>query len=954
MEGLLNSTFSKKIGKFSQFLSRHPLQERLIDSFIPNDTKISEVDMEGNVVGAKHRTILLTGPNFSGKSIYLTQVALITFMAHIGSFIPADSAEIGLTDQILTRVHSRETVSKAQSTFMIDLSQIGVCLKSSTARSLLLFDEFGKGTVTSNGIGLFVGALEELLERGKDCPKVIAATHFHEIYTYNLIKESQLLGHFKMDIVCEDRDATGVLTFLYKVVAGTSETSWGFYCAKLAGIPDEEVKRAQTISRRLMEGEIIDSSDVNPERDQACAAIARLFSGMRGSQEDVDQEINRLWEALEEVKEFFLLNKKGVVALESTIISHGLPYPQNYNTALELEKIVTSHGCTPAHIAIINGKIKVGLLDEELHQLAKEKNVVKASRRDIAHIVALGKNGATTVSATMLIAHLCGIKVFVTGGIGGVHRGAENSMDISADLTELGRTPVTVVCSGVKSILDIEKTLEYLETQGVTVLTYGSSEEFPAFYSPSSGFKSMAAMDNPHEIATVIDANMKLDLKSGIVVGVPIPGGGVEGVDTAIKKAIKEAEKNGIKGKDITPYLLSKVSKITKGKSLDANISLIKNNAKVGSLIAKSLENRQVSSNPKVFSKGKRPVIVGGIVMDICSKPTPKLESDLTLATSHPGKVTKLVGGVAKNIAEACFRTRGNPFLVSAVGNDSWGDWIKSDVKNIGMEVLGIERKDGQTAIYSSLLNGKGELISAVADMDILEHVSMPHEVENILGEKPSVICFDGNLSVSEITRILQYANQFGIPTIFEPTSVMKSVKIFQNAPKVDLVPTFITPNILELGEMLRFVYKNYNSDRLLMVKIPESDFIPKGKNVALVQLLNLNPRLDVLDEVSKLITYFPNIILKMGKLGVVVACRDGESMKFKRLEPERILDDVESVNGAGDSLVGTFTTLLSQFDGTPSFEEVCNMVRVSMKAAELSLMSKDNVSKELNTMKLE
>jgi len=279
---------------------------------------------------------------------------------------------------------------------------------------------------------------------------------------------------------------------------------------------------------------------------------------------------------------------KPIVALESTIISHGMPYPDNKNTALELEQIVRDNGAIPATIAIINGRIKIGLSREELELLAQSKDVAKVSRRDIPTVIALGKTGATTVASTMIFAQLAGISVFATGGIGGVHRGAEVTFDISADLTELAQTNVAVICAGVKSILDIGKTLEKLETLGVPVLGCGT-EEFPSFYTRKSGFKVDHRFDTPEECAKIMKAKWDLNLDGGIIVANPIPiehEADQDKTDKAIEHAIAEAAALGVKGKDATPFLLSKVKELTGGESLESNIALVKNNAALAAKIA--------------------------------------------------------------------------------------------------------------------------------------------------------------------------------------------------------------------------------------------------------------------------------------------------------------------------------------------------------------------------------
>ncbi len=280
---------------------------------------------------------------------------------------------------------------------------------------------------------------------------------------------------------------------------------------------------------------------------------------------------------------------KPVVALESTIISHGMPYPRNVETALLVEQTIRKNGAVPATIAIIGGRLKAGLSKDEIEYLGKAgTKVAKASRRDIAALVARKADGATTVTTTMMIAHMAGISIFATGGIGGVHRGAEVTMDISADLEELGNTPVMVVCAGAKSILDLGLTLEYLETKGVPVIGYGT-DELPAFYTRHSGFGVDYRADSPEELAAMFKAQRGLGLKGGMLVTNPIPeeySMDKAVIDAAIDQAIKEAAENGIKGKQTTPFLLAKVVELTGGDSLDSNIALVLNNARLAAKTA--------------------------------------------------------------------------------------------------------------------------------------------------------------------------------------------------------------------------------------------------------------------------------------------------------------------------------------------------------------------------------
>ena len=298
--------------------------------------------------------------------------------------------------------------------------------------------------------------------------------------------------------------------------------------------------------------------------------------------------LNRYLDISTEVKEA-LEQGKPVVALESTIISHGMPYPQNVETAMKVEKLIRENGAVPATIAIIKGRLKAGLTAEEIDYLGRAGHAVpKASRRDLPVLVAKGSDGACTVTTTMMIAHMAGIQVFATGGIGGVHRGAETTMDISADLEELGQTPVMVVCAGAKSILDLGLTLEYLETHGVPVIGYGT-EELPAFYTRKSGFKVDYRIDTPAELAKAFYVKQDMGLGGGMLVTNPIPeeySMDHEVINKAIDEAVAETNRLGIHGKETTPFLLAKIKDITGGDSLASNIQLVYNNARLAAKTA--------------------------------------------------------------------------------------------------------------------------------------------------------------------------------------------------------------------------------------------------------------------------------------------------------------------------------------------------------------------------------
>ena len=304
--------------------------------------------------------------------------------------------------------------------------------------------------------------------------------------------------------------------------------------------------------------------------------------------EEFNMTLNKYLDIAPEVQKA-LEEGRPVVALESTIISHGMPYPQNVETALNVEKIIRENGAVPATIAVIGGRLKAGLSESEIDYLGKTgAAVTKASRRDLPILVAEGRDGATTVTTTMIIAHMAGIQVFATGGIGGVHRGAQQTFDISADLEELAHTPVMVVCAGAKSILDLGLTLEYLETHGVPVIGYGT-EELPAFYTRKSGFKVDYRLDTPEELAKAFYVKQDMGLGGGMLVTNPIPEAysmDHEVISKAIEDAVEESKKLGIHGKETTPFLLAKIKELTGGSSLDANIQLVYNNAQLAAKTA--------------------------------------------------------------------------------------------------------------------------------------------------------------------------------------------------------------------------------------------------------------------------------------------------------------------------------------------------------------------------------
>ena len=400
---------------------------------------------------------------------------------------------------------------------------------------------------------------------------------------------------------------------------------------------------------------------------------------------------------------------RAVVALESTIISHGMPYPANLECARACEAAVRANGAVPATIAVINGVPRVGLDDAALDHLARAgHSCTKTSRRDLAAVVARGADGATTVAGTMVLAHMAGIEVFATGGIGGVHRGAETSMDISADLTELGRTPIAVVCAGVKSILDIGLTLEYLETQGVAVATIGSAV-FPSFFTVNSGFASPTTLADPAAAAAQLHAAAQLGLQSGTLFALPNPSPpeDEEALEAAVATALAECESAGVSGKDVTPFLLARVTELTGGDSLASNVELVLNNSAVAARIAVALSELRSSSAtrsartvqaPSAGAAGSvrsstrlgAPVVVGGSTTDIVSRPKPG--TLLIPLTSAPGIVTQSMGGVGRGIAEALGQAGWRPLLISAVGRDLAGKALIAGCEAAGIATDGVLR----------------------------------------------------------------------------------------------------------------------------------------------------------------------------------------------------------------------------------------------------------------------
>uniref|UniRef100_A0A3B3ZQI6 Carbohydrate kinase PfkB domain-containing protein n=1 Tax=Periophthalmus magnuspinnatus TaxID=409849 RepID=A0A3B3ZQI6_9GOBI len=616
-----------------------------------------------------------------------------------------------------------------------------------------------------------------------------------------------------------------------------------------------------------------------------------------------------------------LAGNRPVVALESTIITHGMPYPHNL-TAKEVEAIIRAEGATPATVGVIEGKVHVGLSSEELDFLSQCKTSLKVSRRDLAYVISQGLSGGTTVSATMIAAHRAGIPVFVTGGIGGVHRDGEN-LDISADLTELGRIPIAVVSAGIKSILDIGRTLEFLETQGVCVATYGSSKNFPAFFSPQSGFSSPHQVCNPKEAAALISA-LSLGLQSGILFAVPIPAeqaaAGQE-IEEAIQAAVKEADKC-VTGRDVTPFILQKVNELTKGKSLQA-IALIHNNAKVGSQIACALSKRQ---NEKSITTTRQngnlnKVVIGGINVDFIAKGK---TNTLLSGQTNPGSVCQSFGGVGRNIA-ALSRLGHNPLFISATGSDFHSEAVFSYCKHMNTSGV-VQLKKKSTATYCAVITASGELSLGLGDMDIHQQITEQYvsQFEDQLSGS-TLVCLDGNLPVTTINYVCSLVEKHNI-NWYEPTDSDKASKPFLSEAWKSLC--YASPNFSELCTM----------NKTLGFPVPQ---LPD----------TLDEMLDVAMALSRpLLEHFHCLVVTLGACGVLI-CGENKAGSIY-LQPRKwktlgalfypalkvTAEETVNVSGAGD-FAGALIAGILQGRDTDS------CVRMGLLAARLSLASAHPIS---------
>ncbi|EST07253.1 Pseudouridine-5'-phosphate glycosidase [Kalmanozyma brasiliensis GHG001] len=691
--------------------------------------------------------------------------------------------------------------------------------------------------------------------------------------------------------------------------------------------------------------------------------------------------------------------KAPLVALESTIITHGLPYPLNLEVAQELEQTIIDHGAVPATIALLDGKPLVGLDQPQLERLAQcaidqtKNEAIKASRRDIAHVLAKGKGtvGGTTVSGTMVLAHMAGIKIFATGGIGGVHRGAESTMDVSADLTELGRTPVAVFCSGPKSILDIPRTLEVLETHGVSVTTFNSTGEFPAFYTSNSGLYVPYAGTDAQAAASIF-VNHQLGLESGQVFANPIPSEWNEvgaRIQQSVEQAVRESVEQGIakRGKEVTPWLLKRLAELIP-ESKKSNRALVVNNAKKAAQVAVELHHIEkdvehagnthaLGAIDSTSSSEARILIFGAAAVDITSR-TNSAGAVKLAATTYPGRVSVTLGGVARNMAETATRVlqpTASPASVSPVklisphGSDQFGLLLRTGMQQMGMRTDGLfvpagPSRDSRTAVCSLMLEDGGDLISGVADMDIGQTALYPRQgLEHgglqsmLLDETPEMVVFDGNIGAEQAAELLTACETYNantkgkrgsrrLLTLFEPTSIAKSTIVLQhfastksNRPKSQPI-TFATPNAVELEQI-------YSQAHQLGLVPSSSSTTPEPSiDLAAIDRSTLLKAQALVDA-----GIFATVLLKVGRHGVVTV--DAERIHHHPIPAGEV--QVVNTTGCGDSFAGAFVATLCHLLQTRPSEEwyktLDTAVEIGQLAARNTLASQNAVGEGMHLL---
>ncbi|KAK8089715.1 hypothetical protein PG997_004676 [Apiospora hydei] len=717
--------------------------------------------------------------------------------------------------------------------------------------------------------------------------------------------------------------------------------------------------------------------------------------------------LQRLLKVSEEVTDALATNKP-VVALESTIYTHGAL------GSLGLEDVVRQNGAVPAVVGILEGVPTVGLTPAEVAHIV-EHSPRKVSRRDIAYLVGMGMtgkriNGGTTIAGTTVLARLAGIRVFGTGGLGGVHRGGENTMDVSADLTELGRTRMAVISSGCKGFLDIPKTLEYLETQGVLVSTFADGRkgdvDFPAFWARDSGTKSPFVVQTEEEAAAMILAQESLGLESGILFANPIPEESSiprQEMDAVIEQAVAESLSQGAQGSLNTPFILGRIRDLTEGRSVPANVALVTANVARAAKIALAI-TRFISGDLEIptrnpvsrqANKEAHVIVAGSVAVDLsCNYAGPDATTNASphLHTSNPAQISQSIGGVGRNVALAAHRVSGSMGvrLCSMVGNDVAGTTVLNSLEPAGMDTSCIRRLEGaagRTAQYVAVNDANKSLVMAMADMDIFTANSDPaHWASVVTASKPKWLVVDANWSESDIRSWIKTGKQNRASIAFEPVSNAKSARLFGPirghheplgvfpAPSVDLA----TPNRHELAAMhaAAAAQHEYLADpRWFDVVDAFAMFGGSGIRERFVRLTSKAlADAGVPQQAVQLLPYVPTLVAKLGDQGallVEILGRDDPRLRdaahepfiltraavdhpsiggvYMRLFPvAQEVADVVSVNGVGDTFLGVLVAGLARGGRT------VDLIDVAQKAAVLTLRSSESVSEDLGTLENE
>ncbi|GCB17900.1 pseudouridine-metabolizing bifunctional protein C1861.05 [Aspergillus awamori] len=654
------------------------------------------------------------------------------------------------------------------------------------------------------------------------------------------------------------------------------------------------------------------------------AVAARRYHGLAQS---------KLFKVSEEVRDAVATGKP-VVALESTIYTHGFPYPESVALAKLLESVVRSNGAVPATIGILGGEARVGLSADELVELAstaEKKNALKVSRRDLGYICGLGLagkrlHGGTTVSGTMVLAHLAGIKIFGTGGLGGVHRGGENSMDISADLTELGRTPVAVVSSGCKSFLDIPRTLEHLETEGVCVGTFADgrqgSVDFPAFYTRDSGLKSPKVIQNEAEAAAIVYAQSQIPVSSGILLANPVPlehSIAKSDMDHIIDEALRLADVEGHHGSDNTPFVLAKIKELSGGKSVIANRALVEANVKRAAKVAVELSKLEQSGGslnerhmPAISGTSradqatetelehatKTPLetvtkadvlVAGSLAIDLSCDFAPAEANSTTpaLQTSNRAVIGQSLGGVGHNVAIAARYLDSSVLFCSVVGDDLSGQAALSSLRQEGLSTTGIKvlppSSGARTAQYIAVNDAKKDLVVAMADMAIMELPEQALDFDNfwepmMSRAQPQWAVVDANWNGEVLSKWVALAKKHKARVAFEPVSTAKSRRLFGSAIKPsDCVPnntvSLAAPNQFELTAMYQAARESGHLDSEEWWRIIDSmGMTGSGSRERLVAMTSATLVDQGIPQQSiQLLPFIPCMLTKLGREGVLL-----------------------------------------------------------------------------------